>query len=280
MPGVAPDTPPDELLEFRAVRASGPGGQNVNKVSNAIELRFDSARWDALPAGARARLRRIAGRRMTAEGVIVIDAQRLRSLEQNRADDTFGWGVVFSDETLGNFETADPQTYAEICASFERWTDIDTFVGGAKVTSTGHGFCGLARKRLLNILQKRCEGLGVRIVYERAFGGFASPENPVGCGTHARPDGSVPQPNFARASTSNTTAVTAAVGPAGFGPIASRWAARASLRGSLPASGASRGACCSRSNRPCRCGRRRRSRPSRTSWQRRQLRSRRERLQP
>ena len=79
-------TIPDELLEFRAVRASGPGGQNVNKVSNAIELRFDSAAWSPLRATARARLKRIAGRRMTAAGLIVIDAQRLRSLEQNRAD--------------------------------------------------------------------------------------------------------------------------------------------------------------------------------------------------
>jgi ribosome-associated protein len=84
---VAPDAEiGDELIEFRQVRASGPGGQNVNKVSNAVELRLDTLGLRFLDDAARARLRRIAGRRMTDLGVIVIDAQRLRSLEQNKAD--------------------------------------------------------------------------------------------------------------------------------------------------------------------------------------------------
>ena len=87
-------------------------------------------------------------------------------IERNRPYDTFGWGVVFSDQTLGNLAAADRETHAEISDAFCHWDDIDVHFKGRTVTSGGHGFCGIGRKRLLNILQRRAETLGVRLVFE------------------------------------------------------------------------------------------------------------------
>ena len=76
----------DAELEFRFVTASGPGGQNVNRVATAVHLRFDAARSPALPQDVRVRLARLAGSRMSDDGVLTIRAQRFRSQDQNRTD--------------------------------------------------------------------------------------------------------------------------------------------------------------------------------------------------
>jgi anthraniloyl-CoA monooxygenase len=94
-------------------------------------------------------------------------AHVVRVVERNRAYDTFGWGVVFSDQTLGNLEASDPQTAGAIAGAFNRWDDIDVHFKGRTITSGGHGFCGIGRRRLLNILQARCEELGVELVFEK-----------------------------------------------------------------------------------------------------------------
>jgi anthraniloyl-CoA monooxygenase len=85
--------------------------------------------------------------------------------ERNAADDTFGFGVVFSDETLGGIEHADAGIFAAMSREFARWDDIDVHFRGAVFTSGGHGFAAMSRKRLLAILQARCAELGVRLKF-------------------------------------------------------------------------------------------------------------------
>ncbi|TAG37276.1 MAG: bifunctional salicylyl-CoA 5-hydroxylase/oxidoreductase [Polaromonas sp.] len=87
-------------------------------------------------------------------------------VERNRPFDTFGWGVVLSDQTLGNLRAADPVSAQLIGDAFNHWDDVEMFFKGRSVRSGGHGFCGIGRKKLLNILQDRCIGLGVELVFE------------------------------------------------------------------------------------------------------------------
>ena len=87
-------------------------------------------------------------------------------VERNRPFDTFGWGVVFSDQTLQNLKAADPESAQQMTDAFNHWDDIEVFYKGGRVRSGGHGFIGIGRKRLLNILQERCLALGVDLVFE------------------------------------------------------------------------------------------------------------------
>jgi len=87
-------------------------------------------------------------------------------IERNRPFDTFGWGVVLSDQTLANLQSADAASAALIGEAFHHWDDVQVFFKGSQVRSGGHGFCGVGRKRLLNILQERCLALGVDLVFE------------------------------------------------------------------------------------------------------------------
>ena len=80
-------------------------------------------------------------------------------LERNLPDDTFGFGVVFSDATIADVESADPETYRAITDHFIRWDDIDVHYGDDVVRSTGHGFSGMSRQRLLTVLQEQATEL-------------------------------------------------------------------------------------------------------------------------
>ena len=91
-------------------------------------------------------------------------------IERNRPADTFGWGVVLSDETLNNLENNDPISAKKIRSNFAYWDDIALHHKGMKLKSTGHGFCGIGRKTLLTILQERAIELEVKLQFEVEVG--------------------------------------------------------------------------------------------------------------
>ena len=88
-------------------------------------------------------------------------------IERNKAYDTFGWGVVFSDAMMQAMVGADPASAAEIGDAFNHWDDIELIFKDREQRTTGHGFIGIGRKQLLNILQRRCEQLGVELAFDR-----------------------------------------------------------------------------------------------------------------
>src|SRR3954468_23977414 len=93
-------------------------------------------------------------------------AHEIDLFERNRPGDTFGWGVVFSDQTVENLMANDPVSGAVIRDEFAHWDDIDVHIHGSPIRSSGHGFIGIGRKRLLFILQQRARDLGVRLHFE------------------------------------------------------------------------------------------------------------------
>src|SRR5262249_58484553 len=98
-------------------------------------------------------------------------AHDITVFERNRPDDTFGWGVVFSDETLDNIAANDPISAATIRSHFAYWDDIAVHYRGRRIVSGGHGFSGIARKQLLMLLQRRARELGVLLRFETEVAG-------------------------------------------------------------------------------------------------------------
>src|SRR5437588_4730523 len=92
---------------------------------------------------------------------------KIRVMERNAPDDTFGWGVVFSDKTLSYLKEADEETYTQITDSFETWDNVDVVHRGRKITIRGNRFSGIARIKLLQILQRRCQELQVHLRFSK-----------------------------------------------------------------------------------------------------------------
>jgi len=96
-------------------------------------------------------------------------AHQVTVMERNRSDDTFGWGVVLSDEALGRMQRNDPDSTAAIRSNFAYWDDIAVVRGSERVVSGGHGFAGIGRMKMLLILQERARDLGVDLQFQTAF---------------------------------------------------------------------------------------------------------------
>jgi anthraniloyl-CoA monooxygenase len=94
--------------------------------------------------------------------------------ERNGPDDTFGWGVVFSGRTLDNLRAADPASHAQITGDFAAWDNVDVVHRDEKISIHGNSFSGIARLRLLKILQRRCEDLGIKIKFHTEISDLAS----------------------------------------------------------------------------------------------------------
>src|SRR6266850_870346 len=92
-------------------------------------------------------------------------AHEITVYERNGPDDTFGWGVVFSGKTLRNLQAADAESHEEITHSFEAWDNVDVVHGDGKISIHGNSFSGIARLQLLKILQRRCEQLGIQLLF-------------------------------------------------------------------------------------------------------------------
>ena len=101
-------------------------------------------------------------------------AHEITVFERNGPDDTFGWGVVFSGKTLSNLRAADEPSHTEITRNFEAWDNVDVVHRGEKISIHGNSFSGIARLRLLKILQQRCEQLGVDIKFQTEVVDFDS----------------------------------------------------------------------------------------------------------
>ena len=108
-------------------------------------------------------------------------------IERNRPDDTFGFGVVFSDKTIAEVESADPVTYRAVTDHFVHWDDIDVHFGGELLRSSGHGFSGLSRKTLLSVLQDQAAGLGIALHFECEFAGLEAGGSISGLGRDGTP---------------------------------------------------------------------------------------------